>query len=65
MSGESPEGRSWLWSRSRLVLLAFLGIAGPLTSGQLAAAFVLVGAAVGLARLGRRRVAPGARHHET
>ena len=27
MNGESPEGRSWLWSRSGLVLLAFLGIA--------------------------------------
>jgi|SRR3990170_2908449 len=40
-------------------------IAGPLTSGQLAAALVLVGAAVGLVRLGRRRFAPGARHHET
>jgi hypothetical protein len=40
-------------------------IAGPLTSGQLAAAFILVGAAVGLVRLGRRRFAPEARHHET
>lgn len=28
MSGEPPEGRSWIRSRSGLVLLAFLGIAG-------------------------------------
>ena len=28
MSGESPEGRSWLLSRSGLVLLAFLAITG-------------------------------------
>lgn len=28
MSGEQPEGRSWFRSRSGLVLLAFLGIAG-------------------------------------
>ena len=28
MSEEPPEGRSWLWSRSGLVLLAFLGIGG-------------------------------------
>ena len=28
MSGEPPEGRSWLRSRSGLVLLAFLAIAG-------------------------------------
>lgn len=28
MSGEPPEGRSWLWSRSGVVLLAFLVIAG-------------------------------------
>ena len=28
MSGEPPEGRPWLRSRSAFVLLAFLGIAG-------------------------------------
>lgn len=28
MTGEPPEGRSWFWSRSGLVLLAFLGITG-------------------------------------
>jgi hypothetical protein len=28
MSGEQPEGRSWIRSRSGLVLLAFLAIAG-------------------------------------
>ena len=28
MSGDSPEGRSWFRSRSGLVLLAFLAIAG-------------------------------------
>jgi hypothetical protein len=28
MTGEQPEGRSWFRSRSGLVLLAFLGIAG-------------------------------------